>query len=231
MNSYTQFYMERLYPLQDGVLKIVRDLKLPFYLTGGTTLSRFYLHHRFSDDLDLFVNNDGGFESYVKNLVTFLSAQEATSPFKLNNNKLKTYENFAQVFLSDGDVELKIDLVNDVPSHYGDIADDAAMGKIDSWRNILSNKISALFRFAEKDYVDVWGLSKKFQFDWKEIFNEARQKEASVDAEEISNLFATFPFERLDVIKWLEGFDYSTIRDDFKIISEDIFYGNKNSLR
>lgn len=114
------------------MLKIVRDLKLPFYLTGGTTLSRFYLHHRFSDDLDLFVNNDRGFESYVKNLVTFISAQENTLPFKLNNNKLKTYENFAQIFLSDENVELKIDLVNDVPSRYGDIVDGAAMGRIDS---------------------------------------------------------------------------------------------------
>ena len=46
--------MERLYPLQDGVLIIVRDLKLPFYLAGGTTLSRFYLHHRFSYYLNLF---------------------------------------------------------------------------------------------------------------------------------------------------------------------------------
>ena len=213
------------------MLKIVRDLKLPFYLTGGTTLSRVYLHHRFSDDLDLFVNNDGGFQSYVKRLVTFLSGQENTLPFRLNNSKIKTYDNFAQVFLSEREIELKIDLVNDVPSRYGDIVDDAQMGKIDSWRNILSNKISALFRFAEKDYVDVWGLSKRFQFDWKEIFNEARWKEASVEAEEVSNLFRTFPFERLDIIKWVEGFDYSTIRDDFKTISEDVFFGNKNSLK
>jgi hypothetical protein len=27
-----------------------------FYLSGGTAASRGYLHHRFSDDLDLFVN-------------------------------------------------------------------------------------------------------------------------------------------------------------------------------
>ncbi|MBW7858763.1 MAG: nucleotidyl transferase AbiEii/AbiGii toxin family protein [Leptonema sp. (in: Bacteria)] len=33
-------------------MKCVSDLKLPFFLTGGTALSRFYLNHRYSDDLD-----------------------------------------------------------------------------------------------------------------------------------------------------------------------------------
>lgn len=57
MNSFGNYYTEKLYPLQDGVMKIVKDLQLPFYLTGGTALSRFYYHHRYSDDLDYFVNN------------------------------------------------------------------------------------------------------------------------------------------------------------------------------
>lgn len=50
-------YATRLYPLQDEVLKIVNDQKTGFYLTGGTALSRGYLHHRLSDDLDFFVND------------------------------------------------------------------------------------------------------------------------------------------------------------------------------
>ncbi|MCA0389565.1 MAG: hypothetical protein LCH52_13835 [Bacteroidetes bacterium] len=51
MNSSEKFYTENLYPLQDGVLKIVRDLRIPFYLTGGTALSRFLFNHRYSDDI------------------------------------------------------------------------------------------------------------------------------------------------------------------------------------
>jgi hypothetical protein len=39
-----------------------------------------------------------------------------------------------------------------------------------------------------------------------------------------------FPFERLDMIKWIEDFDRSTIKEDFKAISEDIFCGNRNRL-
>jgi predicted nucleotidyltransferase component of viral defense system len=50
------YYLNQLYPLQDRVLRVITACDTDFYLTGGTALSRVYLHHRFSDDLDLFVN-------------------------------------------------------------------------------------------------------------------------------------------------------------------------------
>ncbi|WP_413884945.1 nucleotidyl transferase AbiEii/AbiGii toxin family protein [Candidatus Desulfatibia sp.] len=40
------------------MLKIISDTNTPFYLTGGTVLSRCYFHHRYSEDLDFFVNSD-----------------------------------------------------------------------------------------------------------------------------------------------------------------------------
>ena len=46
------WYESILYPMQDSVLAQMNSEK--FYLTGGTCLSRFYYHHRFSDDLDFF---------------------------------------------------------------------------------------------------------------------------------------------------------------------------------
>ena len=36
-----------------NVHKKLKTLNQPFYLTGGTAVSRGYLHHRYSDDLDL----------------------------------------------------------------------------------------------------------------------------------------------------------------------------------
>lgn len=56
-HNVKRLYSSYLYPLQDKVLKLLDD-KTPFYLTGGTTLSRIYYHHRYSDDLDFFLNND-----------------------------------------------------------------------------------------------------------------------------------------------------------------------------
>ena len=43
-----------LYALQDEVLETVFEEPSGFYLTGGTALSRYYLNHRYSDDLDFF---------------------------------------------------------------------------------------------------------------------------------------------------------------------------------
>ena len=47
----------QLYALQDKVLKIIFTEETPFYLTGGTALHRFYCEHRYSDDLDLFMQH------------------------------------------------------------------------------------------------------------------------------------------------------------------------------
>jgi len=41
-----EFYTKVLYPLQEKVLTVFQGL--PFYLTGGTALSRGYYQHRFS---------------------------------------------------------------------------------------------------------------------------------------------------------------------------------------
>jgi len=63
--SSSDYYVANLYKLQDGILNIVRKLNVPFYLTGGTALSRRYYNHRFSDDLDFFLNADENFSKYA----------------------------------------------------------------------------------------------------------------------------------------------------------------------
>ena len=52
--SYSDYYEANLYKLQDGVLNVVKNSNAPFYLTGGTALSRAYYNHRYSDDLDFY---------------------------------------------------------------------------------------------------------------------------------------------------------------------------------
>jgi hypothetical protein len=66
MTEYEKFYRENLYPFQDGILAIVRHIDAPFYLTGGTALSRHYNPVRYSDDLDLFVNRDPEFSKWAE---------------------------------------------------------------------------------------------------------------------------------------------------------------------
>ena len=64
MNSYKKYYSKKLYSLQDGVMSIIKELNAPFFLTGGTALSRHYFNHRYSNDLDLFVISDPDFQDW-----------------------------------------------------------------------------------------------------------------------------------------------------------------------
>lgn len=59
------WYEQRLYPLQDAVLSAIQAAGTPLYLTGGTALARGWTGHRYSDDLDLFVNDDPAFPLYA----------------------------------------------------------------------------------------------------------------------------------------------------------------------
>ena len=90
------YYSDKLYPFQDEVLGAIQSLKSGFYLTGGTALGRCYLNHRYSDDLDFFVN--------------------------------------------------------DVPFHAGPVEMKNGFGRVDSWRNILSNKICAMSRMDNNEF-------------------------------------------------------------------------------
>lgn len=46
---------QKLYHAQDRVLsRLKQSPGFPYVLSGGTALSRFYFHHRFSEDLDFF---------------------------------------------------------------------------------------------------------------------------------------------------------------------------------
>jgi len=58
----------KLYQTQDKVLHSLKGGLSSFYLTGGTALGRFYLNHRFSEDLDFFLNNSDAFPHTVREI-------------------------------------------------------------------------------------------------------------------------------------------------------------------
>jgi len=63
------FYFDSLYPFQDEALTVFKTIETEFYLTGGTAASRGYLEHRFSDDLDFFVNDDPRFSLWADRII------------------------------------------------------------------------------------------------------------------------------------------------------------------
>lgn len=232
MNSYEKFYREKLYPFQDGVLDIVRKLSTPFYLTGGTALSRHYFNHRFSDDLDLFVNDNDRYADHVTHIYRSFLDAEKHDLFKMDYTRQSKSKDFARfiLFKDNPDVRLQVDLVNDVSKHFGDFENDPIMGIIDSWRNILSNKISAIFRYEPKDIADIWIISKNKEFDWQEIISEAKTKELGADPVIIYEILKSLPADAIESIKWSSHIEKNVFMKDIFIIADDILHGKGNSL-
>ena len=217
-------------------MSIVRKLNTPFYLTGGTALSRHYFNHRFSDDLDLFVNDDPSYDRHISQIFQALEKGQKSGEFTIDYQRQRKEEYYTQFFLtketaqSDRPVELKLDLINDLAAHYGDFEQNETLGLIDSWRNILSNKLAAIFRYEAKDFVDIWMIAKEKKFLWKEIIREAKTKEAGIEPVVIVEILKSFPSEVLPSVKWDMKVDEKSFISDLSTIADDIFKGNENTL-
>jgi predicted nucleotidyltransferase component of viral defense system len=84
------FYFNHLYPFQDQILQVLSRIDTGFYLTGGTALSRGYLNHRFSDDLDFFVNDDDRFGLWAERVIqSLLHSDEWTSEVLLREERYR----------------------------------------------------------------------------------------------------------------------------------------------
>jgi len=65
-----------------------QSAKTPFFLTGGTALSRYYTHHRYSDDLDFFVINDSEYAKHVNIILQKLIDAENTGIYRLDRTSI-----------------------------------------------------------------------------------------------------------------------------------------------
>ncbi len=234
MSDSAKYYEEKLYPLQNGVLNIVNNAKTPFFLTGGTALSRYYTHHRYSDDLDFFVNQRSDYSELVDIVLERLIAAETQGAFAVDRASLNKGTAYTQVYITmieQPDVELKVEFINDIAQHYGDIVTVPVLGRVDSLRNILSNKLTALFRSEPKDIADIYVIALlQKDIDWREIVLEAKSKEVGADPEVIHDILRSFPVEQLNRIRWIKRPDFNAFSRTIGVIAEDILYGRNSSL-
>lgn len=218
-----QYYTDRLYPLQDRVLKEIEKSNTFLYLTGGTVVSRFYLNHRYSDDLDLFANQHSDFEREIDRVTNHLK-------LSFDVDLQVKEEAYSRAFVKDGDLLLKIDYVNDVGFHAGQVIATPLFSRTDNWRNILSNKITALSREEGKDAADIIFLCFNYPFNWQDIIDDAKNKDSWIDEVNASKLLHFFQLEKLKKVKWIKQPDEREIGECLKIIAKDILMGKDNSL-
>lgn len=141
-----------------------------FFLTGGTALAAFYLHHRYSEDIDLFTINDAALQDVSSGLPAIAAKLGA-----MIEDRFRTVS-FRQTFVRAGAEELKIDFVRDVGAQFGE---HQRFGNIivDSELNIAVNKVTTIFgRTTSKDFVDLYFLLKR-GYDLDELIRMAKEKD------------------------------------------------------
>jgi len=212
-----EFYFARLYPLQDRVLETIGSLDTQFYLTGGTASSRGYLHHRFSDDLDFFVNDDSRFRLWSDRIITALSAGFPTLQV------LQNEERFTRLSVQDVDVALKIELVNDVPSHVGSLTRHKILGLLDSPENILANKVSAAIdRKEPKDFADIWGFCCKMGLSLTRAITGAQSKAAGIFPADLARTLCSVTEADWQLIRWIDPPTCNQFLQDLNKLSENL---------
>ncbi len=224
MNSSVKDY-KQLYLLQDKVLSWWKGLGYPLYLTGGTALSRFYLNHRLSDDLDFFANSDLNFRYYTSAIY-----KEVDKEFNVDKEQIIVSEDFMRFFIEEKGVSLKVELVNDVAYRAG-VPLVYKYGYLDTALNILANKITAVCgRDEPKDVFDILNLAVKYSFNWKEVFFHSKQKTVVNEIDVVQRLYE-FPPELLSTIKYIgDPVDPSTALNKIQQIADDFMLGGDNSL-
>lgn len=164
-----------LTPLQRTMLDLVFSdnwFRDHFYLTGGTALAAFYLHHRYSDDLDFFSH---GIELMPITKLMDDMQKKSGKPI----SRVQTSPGFMRFIV---DNELKLDFVSDVDFR---ISTPHCIGgvMVDDIKNIAVNKVTAILgRFDSKDYVDLYMLIQKEKYDILDLLALGQKKDAGLDA-------------------------------------------------
>ncbi len=194
-----QWFEKVLYPFQDEVLRAAAGVETGFYLTGGTALGRIHVRHRYSEDLDLFVNDDDRFQAWVDRM---LEAWRRGPGWQLAVQRRDP--RFVRALVSKGELPLKVEFVNDVRGRVGAPARHEGFGLVDTKENILANKITALLdREEPKDLADVWGLCRRGGLLLKDALAGAASKAVGVFAADVARVLLQASTDDWRLVRWI----------------------------
>ncbi len=182
----------QIYDLQDKVLDIIFSKETTLYLTGGTCLNRFYYNLRYSDDLDMFTNENALFRDDIRTVLENFKKSDLNIGIKVDTR------DFVRLYVNE---ILQIDLVNDRVYRHGKSIYSPSGVIIDNILNICANKLCAIIgRDDPKDMFDLYTIYKEEKIDWKTAV-EAATKKCVIDPEVVEYRLSTFPLELLDLLK------------------------------
>lgn len=176
--------------LQRSVLRgfFSSPLSAQFFLTGGTALAGFYFGHRTSVDLDFFTLQTFDHQKLRKHLESIARSAGGEYAVKTDAESLLTG------VIKVGEESLKVDLVQDIPVHFGTLQAFEVI-RVDALENIGSNKITAIYgRLAPKDFVDLyWMLEVDKRLDFEKLLGDAKKKDLGVTDFHLGMIFLNPP--------------------------------------
>lgn len=142
-----------------------------YYWTGGTVLSEFYLHHRESEDIDLFTEDK---EVYLPSVEKFIQKfAKKNRPKEITHTSYLGLESFKLTFPN---FIFKVDF-NYYPFPRIDKGKKWKNIKVDSLLDIAVNKIHTIsMRPRTRDFVDIFFILKKVNFDLNYLILQAKAK-------------------------------------------------------
>ena len=172
--------MQVISNVQEAILRQfpqVQESEL-FYLTGGTALAMFYLHHRKSRDLDFFTSTEEIIVPFSHRLEERLRANG------MSVERQRGLRSFVELLVEQKGESTLIQLAQDSPFRFEPpvVFQDYPDLKVDNLVDLASNKLLALFgRAALRDFVDVYVLVQKGHSQPKELMGRAKKKDPGFD--------------------------------------------------
>lgn len=145
-----------------------------FFLTGGTSLSVFYLHHRTSIDLDLFSTR----KVPIDEIYSWAIKRWPGAVRQINQNEF-----ILQALIKDVKVDVVYDPLSFIEERQKYHFSENKFVMVDTLRNMVSNKLCAMIGRREiKDFVDFYFICKRVKSsDFDDIYTDAREKEGMFD--------------------------------------------------
>lgn len=148
----------------------VQSLPEQFYLSGGTALAGFYLHHRYSEDLDFFSES----EINVEALNIFFKKIQAQLGFTKIDFQQSYNRNLFFLHFNDEVLKLEFTYYPFTPIEKGILEYGV---RIDSLRDIAVNKLFTIYQQTRaRDYIDLYCICQEKHWEAVELTAQAKAK-------------------------------------------------------
>lgn len=147
-----------------------KDIQSQFYLSGGTALAEYYLHHRYSKDLDFFSKDE------VNPFAIQVVIKSITPEAKIQKVDFQQSYNRNLYFLHFKDEVIKTEF-----TYYPFLQIEQPVSKnnikIDSLIDIAANKAFTIYQNPRsRDFIDLYLLIQKKRWKLSEVLKQAQIK-------------------------------------------------------